>query len=220
MKLDEIKTPISTLAGVGPETARQFSNLNVFTVADLLQFFPRDYKDRTKIVPLNLFETAKEIHTVAQVVAHEWFGYGAMKTLKILIRDKSAVAELICFGRPFLQKTFPVGSVIIVSGSFFIKYNALQSSSFEAEKLSDSGELSDFDNIPIPCMGIIPVYPLTQGLSQKKVCKAVQSALSQYSHGIDNDLSDEIIAKRNLLSKQEAIKKIHAPKTLEEINSA
>lgn len=220
MKLAEIKTPISTLAGIGPETARLFSNLNVFTVADLLQFFPRDYKDRTKIVPLNLFETVKEIHTVAQVVAHEWFGYGRMKNLKILIRDKSASAELICFNRPFLQKTFPVGSIIIVSGSFFIKYNSLQSSSFEAEKISDSGELSDFDGIPIPSMGIVPVYPLTQGLSQKKVSKAVQSALSRYSHGIDNDLSDEIIAKRNLLSKQEAIKKIHAPQNLSDIESA
>ena len=129
-----------------------------------MQFFPRDYKDRTKIVPLNLFETVKEIHTVAQVVAHEWFGYGKMKNLKILIRDKSASAELICFNRPFLQKTFPIGSIIIVSGSFFIKYNSLQSSSFEAEKISDSGELSDFDDIPIPGMGIVPVYPLTQGL--------------------------------------------------------
>ncbi len=220
MKLAEIKTPISTLTGIGPETARQFSNLNVFTVADLLQFFPRDYKDRTKIVPLNLFETAKEIHTVAQVVAHEWFGYGKMKTLKILIRDKSASAELICFNRPFLQNTFPVGSIIAVSGSFFIKYNSLQSSSFEAEKISYSGEISDFDGIPIPGTGIFPIYHLTQGLSQKKVFKAVQSALSQYLHGIDNDLSEEIIAKRNLLSKQEAIKKIHAPQTLDDIKSA
>ena len=220
MKLSEIKTPISTLQGIGPETARLFSNLNIFTVADLLLFFPRDYKDRTKIVPLNLFEVAKEVHTVAQVVAHEWFGYGKMKNLKILIRDKSAAAELICFNRPFLQKTFPVGSIIVVSGSFFIKYNSLQCTDFEAEKISDSGALSDFDNIPIPGMGIVPIYPLTQGLSQKKVFKAVQSALSQYSHGIDNDLENEIIAKRNLLSKQDAIKKIHAPQTLDEIDSA
>ncbi len=228
MKLSEITTPVSTLSGIGPSTIKQFAALNVFTISDLLTFFPRDYKDRTKRVCLKEFETAREVHTIAEVIGHEWFGYGRMKTLKIIIRDKTARAELICFNRPFLENKFPVGCIIAVTGNFFIKFNALQSSSFEAEKISDGNEtdildgraLDAFDGTTIPGSGIIPVYPLTQGLSQKKVAKAVHAALSQYLKGIDNDLPHGIIQKRELLFKQEAIQKIHEPKNHADIEKA
>ena len=133
MKLSEIQTSVSSLPGVGPAMQKQLANLNIWTIGDLLLYYPRSYKDRTKKVSLSQFETAREVHTIASVVGHEWFGYGRMKTLKILIKDSTARAELICFNRPFLEKSFPVGAVIAVTGSFFVKYNALQSSAFEAE---------------------------------------------------------------------------------------
>lgn len=199
---------------------KQFANLNIWTICDLLNFFPRSYKDRTKRISLSQFETAREVHTVAKVLGHEWFGYGRMKTLKILIADKSARAELICFNRPFLEKSFPVGSIIAVTGSFFVKYNALQSSAFEAERLAESGALEDFENAALPGSGIIPVYKLTAGLTQKKVAKAVAAALSQCGAAIDNDLSDDIIARRGLLSMRDAIRIIHQPKDFGQLESA
>ncbi len=199
---------------------RQFANLNVWTICDLLNFFPRSYKDRTKRISLSQFETAREVNTVAKVLGHEWFGYGKMKTLKILIADQSARAELICFNRPFLEKSFPVGAVIAVTGSFFVKYNALQSSAFEAELLAEDGALEDFENAALPGSGIIPVYKLTSGLTQKKVAKAVAAALSQYGGAIDNDLSDDIIARRGLLPKRDAIKIIHQPKDFGQLDAA
>lgn len=199
---------------------KQFANLNVWTICDLLNYFPRSYKDRTKRIALNQFETAREVHTIASVVGHEWFGYGKMKTLKILIRDSSARAELICFNRPFLEKTFPVGSIIAVTGSFFVKYNALQSSAFEAELIAESGALEDFENAAIPGSGIIPVYKLTSGLTQKKIYKVVAAALSQCSSAIDNDLSDDIIARRGLMQKRDAIRTIHQPKDFASLEDA
>ena len=86
------------------------ANLNVWTICDLLNFYPRSYKDRTKRISLSQYETAKEVHTVAKVLGHEWFGYGKMKTLKIIVHDSTASAALICFNRPFMEKSFPVGS--------------------------------------------------------------------------------------------------------------
>mgnify|MGYP003296331498 FL=1 len=68
--------------------------------------------------------------------------------------------------------------------------------------------------------GIIPVYPLTEGLTYKVLSKAINNALSQYLHGIENDLPDELIKERNLLSKQDAIKNIHHPKNLEQAENA
>ncbi|MBO4546915.1 MAG: ATP-dependent DNA helicase RecG [Treponema sp.] len=220
MRLSEIQTPISSLPGVGPAMQKQFANLNVWTICDLLNFFPRSYKDRTKRIALAQFETAKEVHTIAIVVGHEWFGYGKMKTLKILIADLTARAELICFNRPFMEKSFPVGSIIAVTGSFFVKYNALQSSAFEAELVAQSGALEDYENAAIPGSGILPVYKLTAGLTQKKVYKVVAAALSQCGSAIDNDLSDDIIARRGLLQTRDAIKTIHQPKDFASLQDA
>ena len=199
---------------------KQFANLNVWTICDLLKFYPRSYKDRTKKISLSQFETAKEVHTVAKVLAHEFFGYGKMKTLKILISDMTARAELICFNRPFLEKSFPVGSIIAVTGSFFIKYNALQSSAFEAELISESGALEDFANAAIPGSGIVPVYKLTAGLTQKKVYKVVAAALSQCGGAIDDDLSDDIIERRSLMPERDAIRAIHQPKDFTSLDAA
>lgn len=199
---------------------KQLANLNIWTIGDLLLYYPRSYKDRTKKVSLSQFETAREVHTIASVVGHEWFGYGRMKTLKILIKDSTARAELICFNRPFLEKSFPVGAVIAVTGSFFVKYNALQSSAFEAELISESGALEDFENAAIPGSGILPVYKLTSGLTQKKIAKVVAAALSQCGAAIDNDLPDDIVARRGLLQKRDAIRAVHQPKDFSQLESA
>jgi len=199
---------------------KQFSNLNVWTIGDLLSYYPRSYKDRTKKISLSQFETAREVHTIAVVVGHEWFGYGRMKTLKILIKDSTASAELICFNRPFMEKSFPVGAVIAVTGSFFVKYNALQSSSFEAEVISESGALEDFENAAIPGSGIVPLYKLTAGLTQKKICKVVAAALGQCGAAIDNDLSDAVIERRGLMQKRDAIRAVHQPKDFGQLESA
>lgn len=217
MKIDQIKNPLSTLSGIGPAAAALFANLNVFTIGDLLQFYPRDYKDRTVQVPLSQFNTAKEINTLALVTGHQWFGYGKMKTLKIMICDRTGDAELIAFNRAFLEKSLPVNSIIAVSGSFSVKYGKLQSSSFEAEKITENGDFEKLSQMKLPSRGIVPVYPLTEGLSQKKVSKAMQTAASQYLRGIDSEIPEKIASQRQLISKMDAIRKIHFPESFDDI---
>ena len=196
------------------------ANLNVWTICDLLNFYPRSYKDRTKRISLSQYETAKEVHTVAKVVGHEWFGYGKMKTLKIIVHDSTASAELICFNRPFMEKSFPVGSIITVTGAFFVKYNALQSSSFEAELLAQGGSLEDFENAAIPGSGIVPLYKLTAGLTQKKLAKLVAAALSQCAAAIDNDFDADIMERRSLLPTRDAIRAVHQPQSFDQLEKA
>lgn len=220
MKVSEIKTPVSTLHGAGTATVKSLSNLNIFTIGDLLSFYPKYYEDRSKKIPLKDFRIAKKIHTAAIVLSHEYFGYGKMKTLKIIIQDETAKASLIAFNRPFLEKSLPVGAIISITGSFEIKYNELQSSSFETTLISETGKLEDYTNITLPDSGIIPVYPLTQGITQKLIKKLIKQANSQYLIGVDNEIPDDIISKRNLLSKRDALKKIHEPVNLKEAETA
>ncbi|MCH5290222.1 MAG: ATP-dependent DNA helicase RecG [Treponema sp.] len=219
MKLSDLNTSVESLGGIGPATAKVFANLNIFTVAQLLQTFPRDYTDRTKRVPLCDFAT-DPVHTICQVTAHNWFGYGRMKTLKLAITDGTALAWLVAFNRPFLEKALPEGCIAAVTGKFEVKYNELQSTAFEAERLSYEGPLSDFENMDIPGSGVIPVYPLTQGLSQKNFRKTVAQALRQYGKAIDDDLPAEIIERRMLMHKAEALKCIHNPQSMAEAQAA
>lgn len=219
MKLDEIKTPITSLSGIGPAQEKLFARLNIFTISDLLKFYPRAYEDRRQRVSISKFESAK-VHTVAQVTAHEFFGYGRMRTLKLIISDETASAALIAFNRPFLQHSLPVGSIICVTGTFNVKYGQIQSTDFDVTKLSENGNLEDYKNQPLPDSGILPIYSLTEGLTQKHVRKAIQAAINQYDIGLDNELPEKYIQKQNLLSKKDAIKFIHLSQTPSEIQEA
>ncbi len=213
MKLGDIRNSITTLPSVGPAAAKLFAKLNVFSVADLLTLYPKQYDDRTKRIPLSAFRSSK-VHCAALVVSHEWFGYGRMKTLKLIISDGEAEAELVAFNRPFLEKQFPVGTIIAVTGAFDVKYGKLQSTSFEIIKLSERGDLSDYEKTTLPDSRVLPVYPLTEGLNQKNVRKTILAALREYSAGIENELPDYIMEKHKLLSKRDAIRAVHAPESL------
>ena len=178
MKLEEIKSPVSALSGVGPSTSKAFSKLNIFTVGDLLSFYPRDYEDRRKRISISQFELGK-VHTVAEICGQEWFGYGKMKTLKLIINDGTASASLICFNRSFLQHSLNVGTIIAVTGDFVVKYGQIQSTAFDITKLADSGSLSDFENAPLPDSGII-LHP------QNAVSRRHTHRFSIVDHGLIN----------------------------------
>ena len=221
MKVSDIKTPVSSISGIGPQLTKTLAKVNVFTVGDLLQYFPRDYEDRTKKVTFR--EQASnygKVHTVAQVMSHEWFGYGRMKTLKIIVNDGTGIAELICFNRAFLEKSLVPGTIITVTGQFFVKYNALQSTAFEVLKHEPVDESVDITTITPKESGILPVYPLTEGLTQKAISKAIGQALQQYALGIENELPPELIEKEGLLQKGDAIRLIHRPSEISQAAAA
>ncbi len=214
MKLNEIAIPITQLQGIGEASAKLFAHLSIFTVADLLSYWPRSYDDRTQFVPLSEF-AKKKINTIATVIAHEWFGYGKMRTLKIIVQDKSAQAELVCFNRPFMEKSLPIGSRIRLNGSFSVRYGKLQSSSFEAEALKNIEEGEFFKN-----QSVLAVYSLTAGLTQNALRKAVKQALKQYAKGIENEIPEEVIQRQKLLSKSQCLHAIHLPATIEQAEYA
>ena len=225
MKLSDIKTPVSSISGIGPQITKLLAKQNVFTVGDLLQYYPRTYEDRTKKVTLTEFELGK-VHTVAQVMGQEWFGYGSMRTLKVIINDGTATAELICFNRSFLERVLVPGTLITVTGQFAVKYGRLQSSSFEAMKMEVPEEFREhikefrLDAIqPVDC-GVIPVYPLTEGLTQKSLSKAIGKALQQYAHGIEEEIPESIRKERKLIAKQDAVRHIHQPESIAQAQEA
>ncbi|MGP1587104.1 MAG: ATP-dependent DNA helicase RecG [Treponemataceae bacterium] len=219
MILKEIENPIESLIGVGPSTSKCFSRLNIFKVSELLCTYPKNYEDRTVRTSLKDFSNSK-IHTIAQVIEHQWFGYGKMKTLKIIITDGTAQACLVCFNRPFMEKTLPIGSIISLTAKFIYSYGQIQSSSFDAQVIAKNGNLKEIQKNPDPFARILPIYNLTKGITQKQYEKAVNQALKMYGIGISNELPQDVIQNQNLLEKRDAIFKIHQGKNLDEIQQA
>lgn len=216
MKISEVENPVSSLSGVGPAKAKLFSALDIFTVADLLTFYPKDWEDRTKRTSLSEYQLHKKIHTIAQVKGHSWFGYGRMRTLKVEITDDTATAELVAFNRPFLEKTLPIGAIIAVTGSFSVRYGKLQSSSFDAELVAKEGELSTYAKVQVPGSAVVPIYPLTAGLTNLQMRKSVGKAIQEYARGIEDEIPQEIIQKRGLMHKQDAIIAMHRPSSMQQ----
>ena len=220
MKLKELENPIETLPGVGPSTASNFAKLNIFKISDLLSCYPKNYEDRTKKLPLKEFSSGQKIHSIVQVISHEWFGYGRMRTLKIIVTDGESQASLVCFNRPFMEKTLPVDSIVAVTAKYSFQYGQIQSSSFDAERIAYGGTLQDFQKMDDPTAKVLPIYPLTSGLTQNQFRKVVSQALKMYAKGIDDELPQDTIQNQNLMHKKDAIFTIHQGQNLLQIEDA
>ncbi|MCR4821825.1 MAG: ATP-dependent DNA helicase RecG [Treponema sp.] len=218
MHISELNNSISSLPGIGNAKMALFARLNIFTISDLLQYYPRDYEDRTQKITIaqSLQNKSGKVHTIGQIIGQEWFGYGRMKTLKLIFTDGSGILELPCFGRPFFEKTHPAGQIVALTAKCELKFGKYQSTSFDIEKITDGGNLDSFKDMAVPNSRVFPVYPLTEGLTNKILSKIIQAAFNQFSLGLEDDLPKELIERRNLLSKREAIRSIHFPKTLSE----
>ena len=209
MLIGEIQTPVSNLYGAGKTTIEQLNRLGIATVGDLLRFWPRAWEDRSRYNTLSEWNAFHKLNVPVTIMDQQWFGYGRMKTLKLVISDsEGARGELACFNRPFLEKAFPKGTKALVYGSFSVKYGAIQSSSFDIEKY-DTAERR-----------ILPVYPLTQGLTQTKLRKLIEQALNSYARGIDSELPADVLNKYGYPDKRAALFAMHRPASLEEAEAA
>jgi ATP-dependent DNA helicase RecG len=212
MFLRSITEPVNKIRGINTATASKLARLKIKTIADLLLHYPRDWEDRGVTVPISGFKNAK-VCTVVTVLARDWIGYGRMRTLKVYVEDDSARAALLCFNRPWLEKQFEAGAKLRLWGRFYYKYGEIQSSSFEIEPFETEENAAGTGRV-------LPVYPLSAGLSQAMMRRFVSRVLEKYEKEIENELPLEIITRYGLFSKTDAIKNIHFPQTMQDMDKA
>ena len=209
MLIGEIQTPVSNLYGAGKTTVEQLNRLGVSTVGDLLRLWPRAWEDRSRYNTLGEWNAFHKLNVPVTVMDQQWFGYGRMKTLKLIVCDSEGTrGELACFNRPFLEKSFPEGTKALVYGSFSVKYGSIQSSSFDIEQY-DTAERR-----------VLAVYPLTQGLTQTKLRKLIEQALNSYARGIDSELPADVLNKYGYPDKRTVLFAMHRPASMQEAENA
>jgi len=210
MLLRSLSATLNSIYGIGNSAVHKLSKMGIHSVSDLILHYPRDWEDREKITPLNKYNYGK-ICTVVTVFAREWIGYGRMKTLKIYVEDDTAQAALLCFNRPWMDKQIITGQKYVLFGRFYYKYGEIQSSSFDIEAASsNSGQLGK----------ILPVYPLTSGITQQMMRRFVSNALKKHKGNFDNEIPFEIMERDKFLSKNDALQEIHFPSCAENLERA
>ncbi len=210
MFLAEWTRPVTALRGVGPVAAARLARLGVRTLAELLSLVPRDYQDRRSFLPLSSVREEGTLYALVRVLAQRWVGGGARRFLKVPVADESGPAALLCFGRSYLQGLLQPGRRFAVYGRFTRQKGELVSSSFELERWEEGKSSS---------AGLTPVYPLTEGLTQKLMRRLVRQALSQVGEPAE-ELPEWLRRRRTLVEKGVALRGVHFPREPEELGRA
>jgi len=215
MFLRSLTAPLTSIRGIGPALIPKLAKLGIRNIAGLLGYYPRDWEDRSVIVPITGFKNA-QVCTTVTVLARDWIGFGKKRTLKVYVEDESSRAALLCFNRPWLEKQLAPGERFKLWGRFSFRYGEIQSSSFEIEPLTDENDKAG----GVAEGRILPVYPLTAGLTQAALRRFTGSAVERYAAGLEDELPQEITERDNLLSKAAAIRAIHYPASIDELEQA
>jgi ATP-dependent DNA helicase RecG len=208
MLLSEMTRDVSSIHGVGPALAGRLERLGVTAVKDLLLFLPRSYEDRSRLVPLAEAPRQEKAGVAVTVVSVTDVGWGRSRAPKALVSDETGMeASLVCFGRAFLRPLLVPGRRFFVWGSFRTRRGELQCSDFELEPWSEH---------PAGFARILPVYPLTEGLTQAIVRRVMTRALEELAGSIDPALPPEVLRAESLPGPGEALRGVHFPRTREE----
>lgn len=200
-------TRINALKGIGEKTEQLFSKLGIYTIGDLIRYYPRGYDIYEEPVPISELEEGKTqtvtgtIYGKVQVSPNR-----KMQVTSVQVRDFSGVIRVIWFRMPFLRSTLSAGGVITLRGQVIRKKNGLVME--HPEIFYPSAKYEE------KLHTLQPVYPLTAGLSNNMVMKAVRQALD----GLDLSreiLPEEIRHRYHLAEYNYAVRGIHFPEDKE-----
>ncbi len=207
-----LETEIQYASGIGPRrAAKLIAELNIRTVRDLLEYYPRDYLDRGHFRSIYEVGRTGEYETIQGVVVNQSqftpSRKGAKSIGRIAVYDQAGVAQLVNFGRRigYLKNLLKVGTPVVVSGKFTRRNNEIQTTDFEFEVL----EAEDADLIHTG--RIVPKYALTAKLTQRMLRQWTKTVIDGYAEGYPEILPIDIRQRNQLIDRCTAIQEVHFP---------
>ncbi len=213
-ELSVFRNSLQYLKGIGPRRARLLQEeLEIHSVQDLLEHYPRDYIDRSKTVDIYNVGRAMdgEPETIqGKVVNHTASSpaaKGKTRVGKVSIYDGTGVAVLVNFGRRigYIKSILPIETEVVVSGKFSRRYNEIQATDYEFEVFEADNETL------IHTKRIVPKYALTAKLTAKMVRTWMRTALDAYGDKIPEILPWAVRKRQELIDRQTAVHEIHFP---------
>ncbi len=207
-----LSDPVTILKGIGPAKAKQFAALNILTLRDLICHFPRGYEDRTKLVPIEKLEPDVPACFRAMVMNTPRTSHirKGLDLTRLQVADHSGRLNVTFFNNKFAAEQLEYGKEYIFYGAVsgdFIGYS-MTNPVFEA-----------LESKPVTTRRILPIYPLTAGLSNAAMLKTVRQALAVCDVPPEI-LPEEVRHKYGILPADQAYSAIHEPASLTEAEMA
>ena len=204
--------PVTILKGVGEAKAKLFANLNIFTLGDLICHFPRGYEDRTKLVTISELSPDVPACFRATVMNNPRTAHirKGLDMTKVQLADTTGRLNVTFFNNRFAAGQLEYGREYIFYGAVsgdFVGYN-MTNPVFENP-----------DSPGLTTRRVLPIYPLTAGLTNAAVGKAVLQALAVCDPPAEI-LPEAVRAEYGILPAEEAYHAIHQPRDMEQAAQA
>ena len=210
--MPELKTDIRYIKGIGEQRAKSLAKLDIFTLRDLISYFPRAYDDRRaarKIGELQDGETACVEAMIATAPTVQRIRKG-MEIVKTRVVDESGALDIVFFNQVYMRDNLRVGETY----TFFGKAEG------EGRRKTMTNPIVEREGSRSVTGRIVPVYPLTAGVTQNFLVKSMEQGLAACRDLLPDVLPDEVRRTHGLCHIGYAYDKIHFPENEDELSIA
>ncbi len=196
------REPIGSLKGIGEKTAKLYEKLGIFTVGDLISYYPRSYEIYGLPVPIGSLKE-DTVWAVSSILtkAPDLVRFNRMQMVSAHIKDLTGSLQLCWYNMPYMRQNLKPGVPYVFRGRVVRKRGRLVMEQPEVFSLEDYKELA-------PSMQ--PIYGQTKGLSNKAIVKAQRQALA--GRVLEREYMPESIRKAHQLAEiNYAVEQIHFP---------
>ena len=209
----KLRDSVRYCKGIGEQRAEALHKLGIDTLEDLLRWFPREYQDRSQVRYLSELEDGDTACILAHVVSTPVLNRvrAGMNLVKLRIADDSGSAEVVYFNQPYLKNQFSVGQSRYFYGKIRREGSRVQLQNPISERSDQAGMVTG---------RIVPVYPLTSGITQKALQTAISTALNSLDEPLPDLLPAGIAERYGMEPAETAYRHIHFPETMEQAHQA
>ena len=210
---DQANAPVTDVPGIGTTAAKQLSVLGIRTVGQLLRHRPHRYIDRSSIVHIAEARYGQEVTLIGHVSNIEVRPARSrrMRVVEATITDETGSIKAVWFNQAYLARTLNGRHNVALAGRIESGPQGLQLTSPEYEL--DLGRMVNAGRL-------VPVYPLTRGVSQRQVRRWVSTAIENYAGGLHDALDGKIRLRNHLPEITEAVRELHFPNSREAADGA
>ena len=206
-----LDSPITAIPGVGPANAEKFARLGVKTIRDLLFMLPRRYDDFSALKPINRLQYGDEVTVIGSV----WEvslrrTRGGAELIQAILSDGSGTIQCTWFN-PYLKDKIRRGQQIVVSGRVDEYQGRLTFSSPEWEHLEKD---------LLHTARLVPVYPLTEGVSARWLRKLMRRTIDYWAPRVPDFVPDPVLVSAGLISLPKAVEQAHFPDSQAQLDAA
>ena len=202
---------VQYVKNVGPNRVKLLNKLNINTLQDLISYFPRNYEDRGIAKKLSDCIDGEEvlIKGVAITKVSEVFAR-KLKIYKLIIRDGENPCTITWYNQSYVKNIFKIGHSYNFYGKIEIKSGKYE---MKSPIFDETGENKNTGKI-------IPIYPLTYGITQNTIRKIIENGVNEVYGNLDETLPDYIVEKYKLMDINNSMKKIHFPDNKQDFTNA